>query len=78
MLSYMHDFGMYIKVFSTIIIDIIYLLYIYIIFLEMCSCYRESSKAKVLSGFLVIATSLTSITNLHLMCRSPHVSVLSD
>ena len=60
-----HDFGIYIKVFSQLYNHNISVTHI--IFLETCSyCYsREPSKTKVLSVFLVITTSqsFTSITN---------------
>ena len=56
-----HDFGIYIKVFSQLYNHNISVTHI--IFLETCSCYREPSKTEVFVVFLVIITSLTSITN---------------
>ena len=46
-----HDFGIYIKVFSQLYNHNTSVTHI--IFLEMCSCYREPSKTKVLAVFLV-------------------------
>ena len=46
-------------------------------FLETCSCYREPSKVKVFSGFLVITTSLTLITSCNHFVIHYHVSVLA-
>ena len=56
-----------------------YSLHIVILFLEMCSCYREPSEAEVFAVFLVLTTSLqlpvaiTSLNVIHL-----HVSVLGS
>ena len=56
-----HDFGIYIKVFSQLYNHNVSVTHI--IFLETYSYYREPSKTKVFAVFLVITTSPTSITN---------------
>ena len=48
---------------SFIIMHYYYPLHIVILFLEMCICYKEPSEAEVFAVFLIITTSLTSITS---------------